>query len=91
MGVIEAGAEVVLGCDCSATPLKLWSSNVGAGGRAFIAKLGRDMPPPATDLHVHASPPCQALSLARGAVPEAELAEGVASIQVVIGSVVEPH
>ena len=83
-GAIEAGAQVVLGCDCSATPLKLWSSNVGAGGKAVIAKLGSDeisLPSAAVDLHVHASPPCQALSRARGAVPEVEVAEGVASIR----------
>ena len=83
-GAIGAGAQVVLGCDSSATPLKLWSSNVGVGGRAVLAKLGTDeitLPPAAIDLHIHASPPCQALSRARGAVPEAELAEGVASIR----------
>ena len=83
-GAIEAGADVVIGCDCCATPLKLWSSNVGAGGKAVLAKLGADeiaLPPAAVDLHVHASPPCQALSRARGVVPEAELAEGVAAIR----------
>ena len=41
-GAIEAGAEVVLGCDCSATPLKIWSSNVGTSGKAVLARLGRD-------------------------------------------------
>ena len=83
-GAIEAGAEVVVGCDCSATPLKLWRSNVGVGGKAVLAKLGSEkitLPPAAKDLHVHASPPCQALSRARGAVPEAELAAGVAQIR----------
>ena len=58
-GAIEAGAQVVLGCDSSATPLKLWSSNVGVDGRAVLAKLGADeitLPPAAIDLHVHASP-----------------------------------
>jgi hypothetical protein len=83
-GAMEAGAEVVLGCDCCATPLKLWSSNVGANGKAVLAKLGSEqitLPPAATDLHVHASPPCQALSRARAGVSEEELAEGVASIR----------
>ena len=83
-GAIEAGAQVVLGCDCSATPLKLWSSNVGTGGKAVIANLGTDeisLPSAAIDLHVHASPPCQALSRARGVVPQAELARGVTSIR----------
>jgi len=41
-GAIEAGAYVVLGCDSSATPLKVWSSNVGPGGKAVLANLGTD-------------------------------------------------
>jgi site-specific DNA-cytosine methylase len=85
-GALEAGAEVILGVDSDPVPLKLWSANV-SGGTACLATLGNggdqvDLPPPAPDLHVHASSPCTDLSCARGAsaTPE-DIARGVSMLR----------
>ena len=68
-GAIAAGANVIIGVDCESVPLRTWSANVPSG-RAVLAKLGPDgsainLPAPSPGLHVHLSPPCTELSLAR--------------------------
>ena len=68
-GALEAGGEVILGVDCDSVPLRLWASNV-PDAQAVLTTLGPrcadlELPPPAPDLHVHLSPPCQAFSRAR--------------------------
>ena len=84
-GALEAGAEVVLGIDSDPVPLKLWSANTR--GTAQVATLGEggdqiELPPPAADLHVHASSPCTDLSCARGtsATPN-DIAKGVSMLR----------
>ena len=68
-GAIEARATIEMGVDCDPEPLRVWASNV-PGAKAVLTTLGPsctdlDLPPPAPDLHVHLSPPCQAFSRAR--------------------------
>ena len=85
---LEGGAvQVVLGVDNDPVPLKLWAANVGPGARVVLATLGPDsdplpeMPPPAKDLHVHASTPCTSLSSAKQAATEADVMNGVAMMR----------
>ena len=93
-GAIEAGADVVLGVDSDPVPLKLWSANV-QGGAARLATLGVggdevDLPPPAPDLHVHASSPCTDLSCARGASATPDgIARGVSMLRWCLDLVLE--
>ena len=68
-GALRAGATVVVGVDNDYVPLKLFGANL-PGSQVALATLGpggdsADLPPPATDLHVHLSPPCTDLSPAR--------------------------
>ena len=58
--------KVVLGIDNDDKMLRAWASNTG--GRAVCATIGKDAidwPEAASDLFVHLSPPCTALSKAR--------------------------
>ena len=93
-GALEAGAVVIMGVDSDPVPLKLWSANV-PGGKARLATLGGggdhvDLPPPAPDLHVHASSPCTDLSCARGAsaTPD-DIARGVSMLRWCLDLVLE--
>lgn len=78
-GAIAAGATVVVGVDHAAVPLRMWAANNPAG-RAVLAKLGPganvDLPPPSPELHVHVSPPCTELSVARGGSAAADGVDG---------------
>ena len=93
-GAIEAGAEVILGVDHDSVPLKLWAANI-PGARAKLAKLGSDgtqidLPPASPALHVHTSPPCTDLSLARGGkLPEADVEAGIQMIRWALDLVLE--
>jgi hypothetical protein len=85
-GAIQAGADVVLGVDSDPAPLKLWGVNV-PGAAASLSTLGAgwdheaSLPPPAPDLHIHASSPCTDLSCARGAsVTADDIQRGVAML-----------
>ena len=93
-GAIEAGAEVILGVDHDSVPLKLWAANI-PGARAKLAKLGSDgtqidLPPASPSLHVHTSPPCTDLSLARGGkLPAADVEAGIQMIRWALDLVLE--
>ena len=72
-GALEAGAEVVLVVDADPAPLKVLGANAPTA-TAVVATLGGgrdevDLPPPASDLHVHISTPCTELSVARRVQP----------------------
>ena len=94
-GAIEAGATVVLGVDRDSVPLKLWGANV-PGGRAKLATLGSEgdaieLPQPSQSLHVHLSPPCTELSMARNgsANAAADVKGGVRMLRWAIDLVLE--
>ena len=93
-GAIEAGAEVILGVDHDSVPLKLWAANI-PGARAKLAKLGSDgtqidLPQASPSLHVHTSPPCTDLSLARGGkLPAADVEAGIHMIRWALDLVLE--
>jgi DNA (cytosine-5)-methyltransferase 1 len=93
-GALEAGADVVLGVDMDAVPLKLWGANV-PNGRAVLATLGPggdqvDLPPPSPSLHVHASSPCTDLSSAKnGAATAADVDGGIAMLRWALDLVLE--
>ena len=58
-----------MGVDCDPAPLRVWKANV-PDAKAVLTTLGPnctdlELPPPAPDVHVHLSPPCQAFSRAR--------------------------
>ena len=85
-GAIAAGAQVELVVDNDHIPLKLLAANV-PGVRVKLATLGPSgddidfLPPPAPDLHVHASSPCTELSTARTTATPDGIASGLATLQ----------
>ena len=68
-GALEAEADVILAIDSDPAPLKVLGKNAPRT-TTVVAMLGEghddvDLPPAASDLHVHLSTPCTALSIAR--------------------------
>ena len=70
-GAKKAGAEVIMGVDSDLPALQAWAAN-NPDARAVHATIPSavDWPPPAPDLHVHLSPPCQAFSNASHGSPD---------------------
>ena len=93
-GAVAAGAEVELVIDNDHVPLKLLAANI-PGVLVKLATLGPRgeetdfLPPPAPDLHVHASSPCTELSTARTTATPSDIASGIAmlrwSLELVLG------
>lgn len=84
-GALEAGAEVILVVDADPAPLKVLAANAPSA-TAVLATLGegRDevqLPPPASDLHVHFSTPCTELSIARRGDAKADIEAGLSMIK----------
>ena len=84
-GAVLAGARVCEVYDNDPVPLKLLAANV-PGVKAVLATLGPaadviDPPPPASDLHLHASPPCTELSSAKSHATEDGVAAGVGMVR----------
>jgi DNA (cytosine-5)-methyltransferase 1 len=84
-GAILAGARVCEVYDNNPVPLKLIAANV-PGVKAVLASLGPaadaiDLPPPAPDLHLHASPPCTELSPAKSRATEDGVAAGLGMLR----------
>jgi site-specific DNA-cytosine methylase len=87
-GAILAGARVCEVYDNDPVPLKLLAANA-PGVKAVLATLGPaadaiDLPPPAADLHLHASPPCTELSPAKSHATEDGVATGVGMLRWVL-------
>lgn len=93
-GAIAAGANVIMGVDCESVPLRMWSANVPSG-RAVLARLGPGgdtigLPAPSPGLHVHLSPPCTELSLARaGNTTAAGVQDGLGQMRWALDLVLE--
>ena len=93
-GAIAAGACVELVVDNDHVPLKLLAANV-PGARVKLATLGAGgddidfLPPPAPDLHVHASSPCTELATVRTTATPDGIASGLATLQWSIDLVLE--
>ena len=91
-GALEAGAEVMLVVDSDPAPLKVLGANAPTA-TAVVATLGEgrdevDLPPPASDLHVHFSTPCTELSVARRD-DKANIDAGLSMIRWAVGLVLE--
>ena len=83
---------MILGVDNDPVPLKLWSANVGPGGKAVVATLGSDsveLPPPAEDLHVHFSSTCTELSSAKTSATPEDVADGLSKMASMLDLVLE--
>lgn len=92
-GAIEAGAEVILVVDSDPSPLRVLAANAPSA-TAVVATLGegRDevqLPPPASDLHVHFSTPCTELSVARRGDDKANIEGGLSMIKWAVQLVLE--
>ena len=92
-GALEAGAEVILVVDADPAPLKVLAANAPSA-TAVVATLGegRDevqLPPAASDLHVHFSTPCTELSIARRGDDKANIEAGLSMIKWAVRLVLE--
>ena len=81
-GAIKAKCKPVLGVDCDDGALRLWRANTKSEG--VVATLWTDaikLPTPHSKLHVHLSPPCQALSNARRDASADDIEDGLSALR----------
>ena len=82
-GAMQAGCKAIMGVDCEDGVLRLWAANTQ--GRARLARPWSDTlvewPSARSNLHIHLSPPCTALSSARRAATESAVKGGLNCIR----------
>ena len=90
-GAMQAGCKAIMGVDCEDGVLRLWAANTQ--GRARLARLWGDTsvewPFARSNLHVHLSPPCTALSSARRGASQSAVNGGLESIRRALDFVLE--